>query len=346
MSIYKKIWLHIFKAYLSLGLFFYFKRINVFHAANLPKNESVLILCNHQNALLDALLLATKSGRFVHFLTRASVFKKSWVDSFLRSLQMLPVYRIRDGWSNLPKNNSIFTTCSKLLSKNEAVVIFPEGSHNLIRSVRPLSKGFTRIVFETLQQHPDTDLKLLPVGLNFVNAKESKDSAAIYFGELIDAKNYLTDFKNDNIVELKRDIYSAITKLTTHIPLEKYDEILEKLEKRHVDFLNPIEANSCIQSDFEACEYRSKKTENWLQKGLMVLLKLVLFPAFLLWKYYLQPKIKELEFTSTFRFAISVTLVPIWLLVIGVALSIMYAWYIGLAFISAVLLLALLAIKF
>lgn len=346
MSIFKRIWLHLFKAYLSLGLFFYFRRIKVFHADNLPQNESVLILCNHQNALLDALMIATRSGRFVHFLTRASVFKKSWIDTFLRSLQMLPVYRIRDGWSNLPKNNSIFKTCSQLLSENEAVVIFPEGGHNLIRSVRPLSKGFTRIVFETLQQYPDTDLKLLPVGLNYVNATKSKDSVSVFFGEPINAKNYLTDFKNDHIVELKQDVHSAISKLTSHIPLENYEETLAKIEDRNLDFLDPVKVNRCIQSDFEACEVNPKRSENWIQKSVMVLLKMVLFPPYLLWKYYVQPKIKEIEFTSTFRFAIAVTLVPIWLIIIAIIISVMFSWLFGLGFVLTVLILGLIAIKY
>ena len=144
-----KLWLLSVRGYLKLGLFFYFKKIQIFNADNVPKDKAVLILSNHQNALLDALLIATKCGRFVFYLTRASVFKKSFVDKLLRSLQMLPVYRIRDGWSNITKNNSIFTNCADLLSKNEGVVIFPEGSHNLKRKVRPFSKGFTRIVFET-----------------------------------------------------------------------------------------------------------------------------------------------------------------------------------------------------
>lgn len=345
MSLLKKIWLHGFKAYLSLGLFFYFKKIKVYNVEKLPRNESVLILCNHQNALLDALLIATKSGRFVHFLTRASVFKKSFVDKFLRSLQMIPVYRVRDGWNNLSLNNEIFTNCSFLLSKNEAVAIFPEGSHNLVRTVRPLSKGFTRIVFETLQKHPETELKLLPVGLNFVQATKSKDSVAMIFGELIDAKNYLADFKNDEIAKLKKDVHTAISNLTTHIPIENYDETIQKLESFNVDFLNPTSVNKCIQSNFNNCEKRSKNSENWLQISLMFLLKLVLFPPYLIWKFYAQPKIKEIEFTSTFRFAIALTIVPLWIIVVALGLTFLFCWIIGVGFIIAILILALLAVK-
>ena len=89
-------------------MFFYFKRIHVHNVENVPKDKPVLLLANHQNALLDALLIATKCGRFSYFLTRAAVFKKSFIGKILKSLQMLPVYRVRDGWSTISNNNAIF----------------------------------------------------------------------------------------------------------------------------------------------------------------------------------------------------------------------------------------------
>ncbi len=178
----KKIWLHSVRAYIKLGLFFYFKKIKVVNANNIPKNKPVLFLSNHQNALLDALLIAVKCERFSYFLTRASVFKKPIISKLLKSLCMLPVYRIRDGWSTITNNHSIFNSCTSLLHQNEAVVIFPEGNHSLNRTVRPLSKGFTRIVFETLEKYPDKDLQLIPVGLNFMNAEYFPDSESMYFG--------------------------------------------------------------------------------------------------------------------------------------------------------------------
>ena len=340
-----KLWLHSVRAYLKLGMFFYFKKIQVFNADNVPKDKAVLILSNHQNALLDALLIATKCGRFVFYLTRASVFKKSVVDKLLRSLQMLPVYRIRDGWSNLSKNNSIFTTCSELLNNGEGVVIFPEGSHNLNRTVRPFSKGFTRIVFETLQNYPEIDLKLLPVGLNFVKAKEFGDSVSIYFGKTMDAQDYALNFDNVNVVLLKQDVHSEISKLTTHIPNDEYDETLQSLDSLNVNYLNPILVNDCIASGFKKCQSKAKPKENVFSKFFQIVLKLVLFGPYLVWSKLLKPKIVEEEFTSTFRFAVALTLVPLWLIVIGVVLSLFFGWMIGIGFIASVLLIDLLAVK-
>ena len=187
----KSLWLYLVKTYLSIGLFFYFKRIEVHGLDRISNNKAVLIVSNHQNALLDALLIATRLNRFGHFLTRAGVFQKAFVAKLLRSFNMLPVFRIRDGWSNLTNNNSIFECVSELLHAKELVVIFPEGSHNLARKVHPLSKGFTRVVFDTYEKYPDTQLDIVPIGLNFKNAKDFVDSASVYIGEPIDAGDYI-----------------------------------------------------------------------------------------------------------------------------------------------------------
>jgi len=342
----KKLWLHSVRSYLRLGMFFYFKRIHVHNVENIPKNKPVLLLANHQNALLDALLIATKSGRFLFFLTRAAVFKKSYVSKILNSLQMLPVYRVRDGWSTISNNNAIFENCSKILNKNEAIAIFPEGSHNLARRVRPLSKGFTRIVFDTLKKYPDLDLQLIPIGLNFVNAKACPDSTAIYFGEPFAAKDFIKDNKNEGILELKQTVQNKIMNLTAHISEENYEEDLQRLNNLNVDFLKPNEVNLCLKSNFENCKVKTKNKTKYLSIFFQTLLKINLIVPYAIWKFVARPKIKEIEFISTFRFAIAITLVPIYLFIVTIVLLNIHSVLAGLLYLTLSLIIALFAIKF
>jgi 1-acyl-sn-glycerol-3-phosphate acyltransferase len=329
-------------------MFFYFKRIDVFGIENIPKDKPVLFLGNHQNALLDPLLIAIKCGRLSFFLTRAGVFKKPLVSKFLKSLQMLPVYRIRDGWNNITNNKAIFEACTHLFKNKEAVVIFPEGSHNLARRVRPLSKGFTRIVFDSLEKYPDLDIQLVPVGLNFVSAKNFPDSTAIYFGSPISSRAFVTENRNHDVVKLKTRIKEELSSLTANIPEENYDAILKRLNKLQVDFLEPKTVNACIQSNFVDCSKETKSSKplnkffKLLFKNLLILNILV---PFLLWKYVFKPKINEPEFIATFRFAIAITLVPIYVLITIVILSLTISILVGFYYFFIVLLIALLAVK-
>ena len=295
--------------------------------------------------MLDALLIATKCKRSSYFLTRAAVFKKPIVSMLLDSLQMLPVYRVRDGWNNISNNNAIFNSCTEKLNQNKAVVIFPEGSHNLKRTVRPLSKGFTRIVFDTLEKYPNLNLQLIPVGINFRNAEKFADSTSLYFGKPIEAKSFVSGNRNEDVVNLKKGIQLEISKLTTHIPSENYKEIIQKLDALNVDYLNPKAVNICMANNFEACEQKRQPNLKALRNLLKGLLILNILPPYLIWKFVAQPKIKDQEFTATFRFAIVITLVPIYLVIIGFVLAALFTTTIGLAYVLFVLLLALLAIK-
>ena len=208
----KKLWLHTVRIYLSVGLFFYYKKIKVVKEASIPKNTPILFMSNHQNALIDALLIATTSGRFSYFLTRAAVFKKAFVSKLLHSVNMLPVYRVRDGWSTITKNNFIFKTCTEKLKNNQSVALFPEGSHHINRTVRPLSKGFTRIVFEALNIHPNLDLQMVPIGLNFKEGTTFGDSVSIYYGEPIAAKSMVKEFLNKAALSAMQEFLTIFKK--------------------------------------------------------------------------------------------------------------------------------------
>jgi 1-acyl-sn-glycerol-3-phosphate acyltransferase len=342
----KYLWLNTVRAYISLGLFFYFKRIHVVGLDHIPKNKPILILANHQNALLDALIIATKCNRLSYFLTRASVFNSPFFAKLLKSLRMLPVYRMRDGIQTITKNNGVFNTCSQLLNKNNSVVIFPEGNHNLKRTVRSLSKGFTRLVFDTLESYPNLDLQLIPMGFNYRNPEKFADEVALYVGHPLFANDYISLEKNNAILKLKADIHNSISKLTTHIPSEKYDDSLKKLETLHVNFLNPESVNACISNNFKNCIPKKLSRPSLiktLQKGLLIISLIV---PYIIWKKFMLPKIKEIEFVSTFRFAVGITLVPIYLLIVTFLLILFIGWVFALIYLLAILALSLMVVKY
>jgi 1-acyl-sn-glycerol-3-phosphate acyltransferase len=331
--------------YIRLGMFFYFKKLKVKGRYNVSKDQPILLLANHQNALLDALLIAITCGRFVYFLTRASVFKKALVSKLLKSLHMLPVYRVRDGWHTISNNNAVFDTCKSLLNKNEAVVIFPEGSHNLARRVRPLSKGFTRIVFDTLELTPELPLQLIPVGVNFQNAIAYPDRTAIYYGAPITARDFISENRNEGVIKLKSTIHAELSKLTTHIDETNYEDTIMKLNALQPDYLHPQSVNAALANDLQSEISKYKPMFKLLQqffKGVMLVN--ILLP-YLVWKLFVQPKIKELEFTATFRFAIAITLVPIYLLVVTVLLTVFLDLKLALIYLVSVIIVSLLSTK-
>ncbi|SDS58816.1 1-acyl-sn-glycerol-3-phosphate acyltransferases [Formosa sp. Hel1_31_208] len=341
----KQLWLYSIRSYLRLGLFFYFKKVEVINLKAIPKDEPVIFLANHQNALLDAILIAVKNGRFSYFLTRASVFSVPLISKMLQSLQMLPVYRVRDGFGNLSKNTSVFTKSSQLLHEKKAIVIFPEGNHNLKRTVRPLSKGFTRIIFQTLEDYPETKINVVPVGLNFKHATKYSDSALINFGVPFQVGSELLNDKNKSVLQLKEDVFLQLCQLTTHIESENYDIIITYLEKLNVDFTQPKHVNQCISNGFETCKKGLPEHDHRLKRLSKVLLIINLFIPYIIWKKMIQPKISEVEFISTFRFVIAITLVPVFIIVVMSVLGVVFELKYAFIYLFSVIVLNIFSVK-
>ncbi len=310
----KQVWYRLFKIYISTGLFFFFKKIKVHNESNLPKKGAVLLVSNHKNALIDPLLIATTTQRSIHFLTRASAFKLKPVYWFLSTLNMIPIYRMRDGKETLAKNKVIFNKCYDILNRRKCLLIFPEGTHNIERWVKPLSKGFTRITFGALEQNHNLKLYLVPVGLNYTNATDFAESVSIYYGKPILANDFYDKEKlNDSTLQLKNEVHKKLMELTTHIDTENYDETIMNLG--NADYLKPFEVNKLI-ADLPNTSVTQNETDNpslfW--KALKGIVAINSFIPILIFKAF-QPKIKELEFISTTKLAIGLTAFPLFYMI-------------------------------
>jgi 1-acyl-sn-glycerol-3-phosphate acyltransferase len=130
LALKKSIHYEMLRPFVWSGIHFFFRRVVIAGAHRVPKNRPVIIVANHQNALLDPVVLCVSTTSQLHWLTRADVFKQPLVNRFLRRINMLPVYRERDRVANLhDRNNEIFQQCYTRLKDNAVIGIFPEGTH-------------------------------------------------------------------------------------------------------------------------------------------------------------------------------------------------------------------------
>ena len=304
------------RVYIKIGLFFLHKRITVVGKEHIPKKGATLFIGNHQNALIDAILIPATTKREIHFLARASAFKKKLISDFLSSLNMIPVYRIRDGISTIEKNTAVFEKCIEILKNEGAVEIFAEGEHHLKRRIIPLKKGFARIILGTLQKYPDLEIKIVPVGLNYDSHLSFPSSVSIHYGKPILVNNFI-DRKNSDkrFSKIMNEVSSALKKLTLHIEDEtNYNEIITKLNALEVDYTNPIEANEIVENlKTTSTKKPIKKYFNWFALIHLIAKLNSIFPL-IIWRY-LKSTINEVIFINTFRFAAIATLFPLFYLI-------------------------------
>ncbi|MFD2200689.1 lysophospholipid acyltransferase family protein [Shivajiella indica] len=292
----------ILRLIVKLALHIYFKRIRVFGKENLPKGKAVLIVSNHQNALIDPLLIATHTHLKPSFLTRASAFKNPIAAKLLDFIRMIPIYRVRDGIDNMGKNKETFDKSVNILLNKGSILIFGEGNHDLHRSLRPLKKGFSRIAFMTLEINHDLDLVILPVGINYSNHKKSGSNVSIYFGKPFPA----TDFypKHEALME---ETFKRMESLVTHVPKENYKKSVRQLINHKVDLTDPKQVELFFQKPKTEPIKKPIPSPYFTNK----VMKIFHFPIFLVWLYF-KRKIKDPTFTATFKFVIGLVGIPLW----------------------------------
>lgn len=301
--ILKKIWYQSVKLFLKISLHFYAQKIDVKGRENIPKKGAILFAVNHPNALMDPLFVTTFNPRENHFLVRADVFKKPLIRKFLASLNLMPIFRIRDGIKQLSNNDEVFEKCFKILKKQQTLIIFPQGGHSRKRTIQPLSKGFTRIVFGALERFPELEITVIPVGITYQNSAVYPSKVCVQFGEVIDSKQiFLENPAAKASLILKEKVSNQLKKLTVHIPDdENYETNLSKLNAANVDFTNVDLVNKFIATN--TFPEAQKKQINLLQPLYYLILINSILP-YLIWKRF-SKNIKEIEFVDTMKFSVN-----------------------------------------
>jgi 1-acyl-sn-glycerol-3-phosphate acyltransferase len=317
--------------YVRLTLAFYYRRILIRGRPNIPRKGAVMFAVNHQNALIDPLLVATATRRHMHFLMRADLFRKKWMSIALSTLNMMPVFRLRDGWQSLDENKKTFERTTTLFRNGEALLIFPEGSHAAVRRVRPLSRGFTKVVFEALQSDPGLEVSVVPVGLNYTRFHQYYGSVCVFFGVPIPARQYFREPLSQSANRFRDAVHNGMCKVTSHLWADgRYEELLAHLGPSGNQYLDPEAVNARVAkiaagsapTPVTASRIRSP---GWLVFLVSLPFILINWLPLLIWRY-LKKSIKDPVFTDTRRFAIGLVVVPIYYAVVFCIASQWLSW--------------------
>ena len=340
----------------------FYRKVIVLGLDNIHPDDHLIFAPNHQNALMDALaVLFTHKGQPV-FLARADIFKKKAVASILYFLKILPVYRIRDGFSSLKGNDEIFNKTIDVLKNKNGLVILPEGDHSGFRRLRQLKKGICRVAF-----HADEaagfklNIKIIPVGLEFTNYSRYRQVLTVVYGKPIEVSEYHDHYKLNPeraLNELRNRLSSEMKKIMVHIESEEDYESIDELRSmingrfsddikypklfrdrilidklNHLRLVDPsLYQNICnlslrvkksakeLNTDYRLLE-KKKHPLGWLIAGMIGII--LTFPLFLYGNIFnltfleipniKTRKILDIQFHSTMRYGISLTLAIIFL---------------------------------
>lgn len=322
---------------------FYFKQWQIQKQTTIPDGP-VIFVANHQNAFLDAVLIICSSHRNPWALARANVFKKKWAHALLTFIQMMPVYRFRDGFDTLRKNEVIMDQCAALLKTGSSILIFGEGNHNEHYNLRPLQKGFARITQAALQHLPA--VKIVPVGLHYENHTAFRSRVLVSFGKPITiTKNYFDVNPVQQTDLLLKTVADEITPLILSIPEATYEaswQYLQTHQKQQADIIKQlqhqqqllksiatasIETETHINNTAGLHEAAEGLSQTFFQKIIRAYYTLNHWPARLVVRSVTGKPNLDPQFIASLKFALGMVTVPLfYFLQIGLVAMIGNLW--------------------
>ncbi len=195
----------------------------------------VLIVGNHENFLIDSLLIATAFRRPLWFLAKSTLFVGEPINTILRLLHLVPVKRRQDFAGAAVDNQDVFRFAADTLSEGKAIAMFPEGVSLGERKLQPLKTGAARIaLLAASERNFSLGLRIQPVGLTYSDPDQYQSSVSIYFGEPIAVDELRQEYENDAINAarlLTARIEAALQDLTVNLSNVEHEELVERISK-------------------------------------------------------------------------------------------------------------------
>lgn len=196
---------------------------------NLPKDGAYIIAPCHQQALMEPLAVLRFAPKPPVFLARADIFARPTLRAILTFLRIMPVYRIRDGKSNLGRNQAIFDNSRDVLLDGYPLCLMAEGRHNNRHHLLPMGKGMFRIAGETQDLLGDHPLYIVPTGIDFDDYEKPYSNVVVNIGQPIPVQPFMDSYHDDEPVALNQmrvSLSEALMPLMHDIRDEEhYDEI-------------------------------------------------------------------------------------------------------------------------
>jgi 1-acyl-sn-glycerol-3-phosphate acyltransferase len=168
-----------------VGLFY--RRIEVSGLENLPREGPVLFVANHNNGLVDPMVVLHALPRPVVFVAKSTLWSIPLLRSLLDLLGCVPVVRKgeedRESSSNgEDRNRGSFERLAEELDRGGCVLIFPEGRSHSDPRLSELRTGAARVLLRS-KKSPI----VLPVGLWFDQKEIFRSNVLVKVGAPVSA---------------------------------------------------------------------------------------------------------------------------------------------------------------
>jgi 1-acyl-sn-glycerol-3-phosphate acyltransferase len=215
------------------GLFY--RRVEVIGRERVPATGPLVVAANHQQGLMDGLLLAATLPRRLRPIAKAPLFRYPLIGQFARLAGAIPVHRRQDEGRGPVDNEAMFGAAHRALAEGEALLIFPEGVSQPEPALMPLRTGAARLVLGSGGGSGGSGPRatLLPVGLMFHEPGTFKvGSAVVLIGEPVPTEDF----------EARPEGDETVRRLTARLDAALRRLIVEARDRHTLDLVLAAEA--------------------------------------------------------------------------------------------------------
>jgi len=211
--------------------------------------ESLLIVSDHQNSLIDGIAVALSfRDRPVRFFIKKDMsLLKPIVNRTCRAAGLFPVTEMDD-------------VCLKTLSEGGTVLVYPEEHHQDKHILAPFNSNYVRVAFDAAQlTNFERDIFILPSCNHYSNYFGMRQQVLVKFGESISLKQYYSQYMEQaeaTIALVDAAVRSQIEKMILDVHDAEHYEAIDFI--RQSDYgaafakaagLNPQDLRQKLDSD-------------------------------------------------------------------------------------------------
>jgi glycerol-3-phosphate O-acyltransferase/dihydroxyacetone phosphate acyltransferase len=181
-----------------VALHWYYGDLLVQGLERVPATGPLLVVANHPNALVDAMLVAVTLRRRVLLTAKATLFDHPLLARLLHAVGVVPLRRAADArgqnsaLTGAARNAASFEAVREALRTQAAVLVFPEGISHDAPSLAPLKTGAARMALDARAASVH-DVQLLPIGLVYERKERPRSRVLVRIGEPIPLDRWCGD---------------------------------------------------------------------------------------------------------------------------------------------------------
>jgi len=217
----------------ALGLFY--RELEIAGPGQVPSEGPLLILANHHNGMVDALILIASSSRPVRYIAKAPLFRIPILGWFMRRLECIPAHRGQDRGYTKERNEDLYRAAKDAFLAGGAVGIFPEGASHTDSALADFKHGAAKMALEA-EALADfrLGLRVQLAGIHFERTRLFRGLVLVTFSPPLGVDGYRERFAADPrgaVAALTEELRERLSKMVLDAESEEVARLAAMVER-------------------------------------------------------------------------------------------------------------------